>query len=203
MQKQELIVIRDFHVEDAPYLIVDKNWFEKVPTSKLVDEHGQDFGMESTDNSYVIKDEHKQAFLAKYYEMFGEEDQAQITTETIEQALEQGFHSSNCHIGNIEEVFEVLAFEEGDEFSIEGSQALAYNYFDGNNLTSITIECDGMDGDYEIMEGEEFEDMIEQYEDKEFIEEREGKKYYESLDFEFVYSAFASDFSLAEVIEKQ
>ena len=84
------------------------------------------------------------------------------------------------------------------------SHSLCHNYWNGNNWKTLVIDCGNFQGypDLEIMESEETEKILNEFETKEFVSESFGAKRYESENYIFIQSQFASAWEDFEVLEK-
>lgn len=179
-------IIKSQHEENAKLLLVDIAW-EELNVSDTYDNYGQK--VDSSDAGDCITLNSLQA--VKYWNEDDEEDveeNAGAIGETI-----SAFDYPNSY----EKITTELI--EGEDYTYQKSIVTGFNYWDGNNHKTIIVADPISDPTYQILEGEEYEKMIAEYENKEQIAFEIGKRSYKSKDFVYTEIDFAGAFEIAEV----
>lgn len=88
---------------------------------------------------------------------------------------------------------------EGEDYALYNETVTGYTYWDGHNNKTITIAQPNYEPSHKVLEGEEYDKMIAEYETAKEIKEGFGFRVLESENFIYTENNFAGTFEKAVV----
>lgn len=188
MKNNGLIVIRKKDSEDDRMFIADQDDFEWQNLSKCYDEFGQQIGEENAgdyclENGYCtdLREKFFSDLKAAGFEVEEESDIDDFTDskdEKVQKFVESWREENESHV-----------------------QALAWNYFDGNNWRNVILDDDasGFESNYEEVESKEAKEILKAFDGVEFGEHECGLCSVKRSSYVFTHSLFANNPFLADV----
>ena len=177
------IVIRN-NADDTLYIVEASN-FETVAISDTYDQYGQKVEAGNAGDHLVILSE-KAATIA------AEEAEKEFAVNEIVAA----FDNSTAYDAIVNHADTV----EGTDYELYRDTCKAYNYWNGNNWRTISIQMDNAEPTHTQLSDEEAAPILAAYEAAEFPHEyQSGYKVSEQDGYTFTKSQFAGAFYSAEV----
>lgn len=176
----DLIVLKR-NEEDNIMYIIEENKFETTRLSECYDKFGQKIGKENAED-YCLEN----SYCTELRERFLNDLQTagfEVENKSWEDFVESDDNSIKEFVENWRDENEVY------------TEALAYNYWDGNNWRSVILDDDanGYSVNYEKVEQELAEQVLTAYENALFPEYEFGKSEVESDGFVFLKTQYPGD----------
>ena len=176
-----IVLRRNEREEDNMMYIIEGNKFETVLLSECYDKFGQKIGKENAED-YCLENNYCTELREKFLS-----DLRVAGFEVEEDAVEDIIESEDNSVKEFVENWR----DENEAYT----EALAYNYWDGNNWRSIILDDDanGYSVNYEKVEQELAEKVLAAYENALFPEYEFGKSEVESDGFVFLKTQYPGD----------
>ena len=177
-------IIKSQHEENAKLLLVDIAW-EELNISDTYDNYGQ--RVSSSDAGDHI------AIGKTFEEKFVNDDDEEV--ELKEGDVISAYDNSEL----FDWIWEKTKGKDNEYFEFHYQTVTGFNYWDGNNHKTIVIADSYNDPTHEVLEGEEYDQMIAEYETAEKIKEGFGTETLLSKNFVYTVSNFSGAFEVATV----
>lgn len=177
---KRLIVLRR-NEEDNRMYIIEENKFETTRLSECYDKFGQKIGKENAED-YCLEN----SYCTELRERFLNDLQTagfEVENKSWEDFVESDDNSIKEFVENWR--------DENEAYT----EALAYNYWDGNNWRSVILDDDanGYSVNYEKVEQELAEQVLTAYKNVTFPDYKFGKSEVESDGFVFLKTQYPGD----------
>jgi len=201
LKSDDLMIIRNTMSDEL--LLVREGWFETKKLCETYDNNGQQVGCYNA-GCYAFENSSCDIHLDFYIALSGNfgigslMDDNDLTSRDLVELLSDNEDSGIFpEFGKMVEFFE--NWKEENETHTEISET--YNYWNGNNHQTVTLDTD-YPTDLERIDSELEDEILEDYENCSSESESNGFIYYKGEKYGFVKSAWATSWEIATVSER-